>query len=363
MTSPPRLLDPVNLFDIERLGRDALDSSAADYIAGGSEDELTLRGNREAWEALALRPRCLVDVSARDMSTTLLGAPLTLPVLVAPTGFQMLAHPDAELATARAAHGAGTIMVLSTFSTRSLEEVAAAAGGRRWFQLYVHRDRGLTRALVERAAAARYEALVLTVDLPIIGRRERDLRNTFSLPVAMRVANFAEAQSAALHDGQAGSGLEQFHRGLRDPAFTWKDLDWLASLTDLPLILKGVLRGDDAERSLDHGVRGIIVSNHGGRQLDGALPAADALPDIVAALAGRAEVMVDGGVRRGTDVIKALALGARAVLLGRPVLWGLAWRGEQGVRRVFELLRQELDTAMALCGIPALTEVTADLVA
>ena len=361
MTAPLSDL-PVNLFDLERLALARLDGAAADYIAGGAEDEITLRTNRQAFEQLALRPRVLSDVSERRLGTTVLGSEVALPVLVAPTGFHRLAHPEGELATARATADAGTIMVLSTFSTVSLEEVSGAAKGPRWFQLYVHRDRGLTRGLVERAAAAGYSALVLTVDVPVLGRRERDVRNGFALPPALRVANFDLAQSEALHAAEEDSGLAAFHRGLREPSFSWKDLDWLASLCPLPIVLKGVLRGDDATVAADHGVRAMIVSNHGGRQLDGAIASMRALPEVVEAVGHRVEVLVDGGVRRGSDVIKALALGARAVLIGRPVLWGLAWSGEQGVARVFQMLRDELDTAMALCGASSVGDITRDLV-
>jgi 4-hydroxymandelate oxidase len=360
MTAPAA--QPVNLFDVERLARARLDPGAADYIAGGAEDEVTLHRNREALERIALRPRCLVDVDPCDPGSTVLGAAVSLPVLIAPTGFQMLADPEGERATARAAERIGTVMVLSTFATVSLEEVRSAASGPRWFQLYVHRDRGLTRNLIERAERVGYAALVLTVDVPVLGRRERDLRSGFTLPLEMRVANFDLAQSEPLHAPEGDSGLSAFHRGLRNPAFTWKDLDWLASVTTCPIVLKGLLRADDARRALDHGVRGVIVSNHGGRQLDGAVAAIHALPEVAEATDGRAEVLLDGGIRRGTDVIKALALGARAVLLGRPVLWGLAWRGEEGIVRVFQMLREELEIAMALCGAPSVRAITADLV-
>ncbi len=361
MTQTAGTAGPINLSDIEQLALARLPRGTADYFAGAAEDEVTLRANRTAFESLFLRPRCLVDVSRISTATTVLGTPVDLPVLIAPTGFQQLAHPEGELATARAASAAGTVMILSTFSTVSLEEVAAAAPGPKWFQLYVHKDRGLTRDIVERAAAAGYQALVLTVDVPMIGRRERDVRNGFVLPPSMRVANFHLAESEVLHHADGESGLSRFVQGLREPAFTWKDVDWLGGLSPLPILLKGVLRGDDARRSLDHGVRGVIVSNHGGRQLDAAVPGIHALPEVVAAVDGRVEVYVDGGVRRGTDVIKALALGARAVLIGRPVVWGLSWAGAEGIERVFAILREELETAMGLCGAPAAADLTRDL--
>jgi 4-hydroxymandelate oxidase len=353
---------PINLFEIEARAMAALPQSAADYFAGGAEDEVTLRANRSAFDSLWLRPHSLVDVSERSLATTVLGTPIALPVLLAPTGFQKLAHPDGELAVARAAADAGTITILSTFSTVSLEDVQDAAPAPKWFQLYVHKDRGLTRNLVERAHAAGYAALVLTVDVPVLGRRERDLRNGFVLPPTLRVANFDLTHSTLLHDAGDESGLAQFHRDLREPSFGLKDVDWLATLSPLPILLKGVLRGDDARAALDHGISGIIVSNHGGRQLDGAIPGIRALPEVVERVAGRCEVLVDGGVRRGTDVLKALALGARAVLIGRPMVWGLAWNGAAGVRDVLRILAEELDTAMALCGVRTPAQITPDLV-
>jgi 4-hydroxymandelate oxidase len=324
---------------------------------------VSLRANRTAFEQVALRPRYLVDVSRIDPRATVLGTEIACPVIIAPTGFQQLAHPDGERAMARAAATAGTIMTLSTFSTVSLEEVQAVAPGPKWFQLYVHKDRGLTRNLVERAAAAGYVALVLTVDVPLIGRRERDLRNGFALPTTMRVANFDLTESEASRAPGGESGFANFVRGLREPSFSWKDVDWLATLSPLPIVLKGVLRGDDARRSLGHGVKGIIVSNHGGRQLDGAIAGIRALPEVVAAVGDRAEVLVDGGVRRGTDVLKALALGAKAVLIGRPVVWGLSWDGAAGVQTVLKLLYDEFESAMGLAGAPTVADITRDLIA
>ncbi len=354
---------PVNLADIEALAAAKLDQHAAEYINGGAEDEHSLRENRRAFSSFEFRPHCLVDVNERSTATTVLGTEVTSPILVAPTGFQRLAHPDGELATARAAAAAGTIMVVSTFATCSLEDVAETGPGSRWFQLYVHKDRGLTADLVKRAEAAGYQALVLTTDVAVLGRRERDLRSGFVLPTDLRLANFDLGQSEGLHGAEGDSGLAAFHRGVRDSSFTWKGVEWLASITELPILLKGVLRGDDAKIGLDHGVSAIIVSNHGGRQLDGALPALRAVPEIVDAVEDQIEILMDGGVRRGTDVAKAVALGARAVLIGRPVLWGLAWDGEAGVRRVLEMLQDEFDTTMALLGAPTVADLTTDLLA
>jgi 4-hydroxymandelate oxidase len=274
-----------------------------------------------------------------------------------------MAHPDGELATARAAAAAGTIMTVSTLATTSAQEVRRETDGRMWFQVYVYQDRDATRELITRVEAAGYEALVLTVDTPILGRRERDVRNRFRLPVGVEIANLVPEGKETLPHVHGGSGLAVHAAHVLDPALSWRDVAWLRSISRLPIILKGVVRGDDAARAVQEGVAGVIVSNHGGRQLDTAIPSIDALPDVVEAVGDAAEVYVDGGIRRGTDVIKALALGARAVLLGRPILWGLAVDGEPGVRRVLELLRDEIELAMALCGARNTGEITADLIA
>jgi 4-hydroxymandelate oxidase len=297
------------------------------------------------------------------MSVSALGCAAAMPALVAPMAFQRLAHADGELATARACRAAGTVMVLSSLSTTPMEDVVAAASPAPvWFQLYVFKDRGATKALVERAAAAGCKALVVTVDAPYLGRRERDVRNRFRLPDGMFVRNLSGFGRDELPAHAAGSGLAKYFEEQLDLTLAWKDIAWLRGITKLPIALKGVLRADDAKRAADAGVAGVIVSNHGGRQLDGAVAAIDALPEIAAAVGRGTEVYVDGGVRRGVDVVRALALGARAVLLGRPVLWGLAADGERGAGRVLELLRAEIDLAMALCGCREVAEVTRDLV-
>ena len=351
----------LNLAEIELAARDRLAPLAYEYYVGGANDEVTVRENRAAFEGLALRYRVLVDVSRRSTSTTVLGTRVDFPVLVAPTAFQRLACGDGELATARAAAASGTVMILSTASTCTIEDVGAI-GGNLWFQLYVYADRGMTKALVERAEASGMRAIVLTVDAPMLGRRERDLRNRFHLPDGVRLANVPSSGSVPMPTGHGESGLANHFASGIDAALTWKDVDWLRSITKLPVLIKGVVRGDDAARAVDHGVAGVIVSNHGGRQLDTAIASVRALPEVAEAVAGRAEVLLDGGVRRGTDVIKALALGARAVLLGRPVVWGLAVGGESGARRVLELLRAEVDLAMALCGCPSVDDISGDLV-
>ncbi|HWH33562.1 MAG TPA: alpha-hydroxy acid oxidase [Egibacteraceae bacterium] len=349
--------------DLEVLARASLHAGAYDYYVSGADDERTLRENLAAWERLRLRPRVLRDVSAVSTEAHVLGVPVAAPVLVAPTAYQRLAHPDGEAATASGAAAFGTVMVVSTFANTAMEEVAAAApDAPRWFQLYVHTDRGLTAELVRRAAASGYRAIVLTVDLPVLGYRRRDERNNFALPMGVVKANLGDTPSAA-DVPTDGSALRAYAEHAVESSLTFDDLGWLRGLSDLPLVVKGVLRGDDAAACVAAGADAIVVSNHGGRQLDGAIPTAEALPDVVRAVGERAEVYVDGGIRRGTDVVRALALGARAVLLGRPVLWGLAVDGADGVRAVLENYRVELARAMALCGTPAVTDVTADLLA
>ena len=351
----------LNLSEFEAAARDRLGAMAYEYYLGGANDEITVRENREAYERMALRYRVLVDVSRRSTKTTVLGEPIEFPVLVAPTAFQRLACDDGEIATARACAAAGTIMILSTASTCSIEDVGAVPGSK-WFQLYVYSDRGLTRALVERAEACGMKAIMLTVDAPVLGRRERDIRNRFHLPDGVRLANVPSSGSVPMSTGHGESGLaNHFATGI-DAGLTWRDVEWLRSITRLPVLIKGIVRGDDAVRAVDLGVAAIIVSNHGGRQLDTAIASVRALPEVVDAAAGRTEVLLDGGIRRGTDVIKAIALGARAVLIGRPVVWGLAAGGEDGARRVLDLLRAEVDLAMALCGCPTVGDISRDLV-
>lgn len=349
--------------DLEVLARESLHAGAYDYYAAGADDERTLRDNVTAWQRLRLRPHVLRDVSTVSTATTVLGAPVAAPVLVAPTAYQRLAHPEGERATARGAAAFGTVMVVSTFANTTLEDVAGAApAGVRWFQLYVHKDRALTRDLVRRAAAAGYAAVVLTVDLPVLGYRRRDERNNFALPAGVVKANLGDFPDAADAPTE-GSALRAYADHAVESSLTFEDLEWLRGLSELPLVVKGVLRGDDAAACVAAGADAIVVSNHGGRQLDGAIPTAEALPDVVRAVAGGAEIYVDGGVRRGTDVLRALALGARAVLLGRPVLWGLAVDGADGVAAVLDTYRVELARAMALCGVTAPEEVPADVVA
>ncbi|MEX1193716.1 MAG: alpha-hydroxy acid oxidase [Dehalococcoidia bacterium] len=352
-----------NLGDLEPLAREKLPSHIYDFIAGGADDEVTLARNRTAFEALQIIPRVLVDVTSVDTSTTVLGRAIPTPVILAPVALHRLAHPEGELAVARAASAAGTIMTLSTMSSTPLEEVAAAAGGPKWFQLYCYGGREVSERLVRRADAADFEALCLTVDVPRLGRRERDYRHGLAFPPDVIPANFAqEVDITNIPLDKQGSAIAAYAQALINPGVTWDDVDWMRSLTSMPLVLKGVLSAQDAVLAIDHGIVAVIVSNHGGRQLDGVPAGIEVLPEIVDAVGGRIEVLVDGGVRRGTDVLKALALGARAVLIGRPYIWGLAVDGEAGVGRVLEMLRLEFDLAMALSGVTSVGQISRALV-
>jgi 4-hydroxymandelate oxidase len=353
----------INLFDYEREAEQRIPPAHWGYIAGGANDEVTVGANRAAFDRILIRYRTMVDVTSRNLATTVLGTPVSFPVLVAPTAMQKLAHDDGECATARATRAAGTLMVTSTTATTRLSDVIAASPGPMWFQLYLYQDRGKSKALIEEAVRAGYTGVVLTVDAPLLGRRERDIRSAFTLPGHLTIANAADAGMAVVPEASTeASGLMLHFRSLHDAALVPKDIAWVREVSGLPVIVKGIVRGDDAARAVEHGADAIVVSNHGGRQLDTSIPSIMALPEVADTVGGTAEVYVDGGIRRGTDVVKALALGARAVLVGRPVLWGLAVDGETGVRAVLELLRQEIDLAMGLSGTRDVTEITRDLV-
>lgn len=347
----------MDLTELERQANDLLPPATYDYFAGGADDELTLQDNIESWSRLRLRPHVLGGIRQVQTETTLLGCSVSAPIMVAPLSYQRLAHPDGEVATSRGAAAAGCVMVVSTRATVSLENIAATAPeATRWFQVYILKDRGWTTELVTRAAAAGYGALVLTVDAPVLGRKRRDERHGFFLPGATHMANLPS--KVLLEEGE----LERYVGAEHQPVLTFEDIAWLQDLVELPVVVKGVLRGDDAIGCVEAGAAGIAVSNHGGRQLDGALASADALGDVAQAVGGRAEIYVDGGIRRGTDIVKALAVGARAVMVGRPILWGLATAGEQGVRGVLNALRDELVRALVLCGIPSVERVPSDIV-
>jgi 4-hydroxymandelate oxidase len=353
----------VTVDDFEIAARARLPATAYDYYRSGADEEHTLRRNRDAWTSYELWYRALVDVGAPRITTTLLGAPVTSPIAIAPTAYHCLADPEGERATARAAAAAGVLYCASTLATTSLEDVAAAAPrAPRWFQLYVHKDRDFTSRLVARAKSAGYGAVVVTCDTPVLGRRCADVRNGFGLPAGMVMANLVEALPPDLREG-TGSELARFVASRHDPCFTWKDVAWLVeAAAPLPVVVKGLVRGDDARRALDSGATAIWVSNHGGRQLDLAPSTADGLVEIVSAVANRAEVYVDGGIRSGTHALVALGLGARAVFVGRPVLWGLATGGEEGVARVLALLGEELVRSMQLAGCPDVDDARNDLV-
>jgi isopentenyl diphosphate isomerase/L-lactate dehydrogenase-like FMN-dependent dehydrogenase len=341
----------LNVADYEREAERVLDPGAFGYFAGGAGDELTLRDNVEAFSRWHLRPRVLVDVGEVTTAATVLGREVSMPLLVAPTAFQRLASPEGELATTRAAESAGTVMCQSTLSSVTPDELAAVApGARLWFQLYWSRDRAFTAGLLAAVVEAGFEAVVLTVDFPAAGRRERDLRAAFALPDDLATPNIPG--SLERRDFHASLGE------IADSTLTWRDLEWLQERCPLPLLLKGILSAEDALLAAEHGAAGVIVSNHGGRQLDGVGASLDALPEVVEAVGDRVEVLLDGGVRRGTDVLKALALGARAVLAGRAIVWGLAVAGEQGVREVLDLLRAEIALGLTHLGCRSPAEVT-----
>lgn len=347
---------PLNLRDYERLATEKLGPGPFGYFAGGAGDEITLEENLAAFRRIKLRPRVLVDVTDVSTETEVLGHEISMPVLVGPVAYQRLAHPDGELATARGTARAGTIFCLSTFATASAPEVEEAApDGTRWYQLYVFRDRALTGALLEEAAAAGFSAIVLTVDLPRFGRREVDLRTgvLVSEQLVPSLVRAGESRAFSPHETTA----------VLAPDVSWDDIELFSEQSGLPVLVKGILTADDARLACENGAAGIVVSNHGGRQLDGVQASVEALPEVVDAVAGRVPVLLDGGIRRGTDVLKALALGARATLVGRPQVWGLAADGEDGVTRLLGLLRDDLELSLALLGCRSPAEVTAAHVA
>ena len=346
MTANPQ---PVNLFDFEEIAKERLPKEEYDYIAGGATDEISIDRNRRAYASWAFRPRVLRDVSALDLSTTVLGTKISLPVLIAPCGGHKRAHPEGELATYRATAACGSIMAVSANSNTSFEELAKAAPGHLWVQMYPFRDKRMTQEWLDRAKDAGYEAVIVTLDSQWPPKRERNIRNNYR---RTRGVNYPAAGGETPRPaGRAGEGS--------DPAATWKDLEWIKSATDLPVVAKGVLTGEDVELCAEAGADGVIVSNHGGRHLDNTLATVEVLSEAVAAAKDKMEIYLDGGIRRGADVVKALALGARAVFIGRPLFWGLAVDGEKGVVRVFEILREEIEITMAKCGRPTVASIDA----
>jgi isopentenyl diphosphate isomerase/L-lactate dehydrogenase-like FMN-dependent dehydrogenase len=373
----------ISIDDLRERARRRLPRAVFDYIDGGAEDELTLRRNREGFERITFRPRVLVDVSAIDQSTTVLGQRLETPIILAPTGLSGMAAPRGELLAARAAVRAGTVYTLSTMSATSIEEVARKVPGPHWFQLYVWRDRDLTRSLVERAAKAGYRAMVLTVDVPVFGQRERDVRNGATIPPRVTVRNaldsarkigwllrmarnpridFVNVRGSSGDTHGAFLSLGRFITSQFDPSTSWKDLEWFRTIWPGPLLLKGIMSAEDARLAVEHGVDAIVVSNHGGRQLDGLPGAIEVLPEVVEAVRGRAEVIFDGGIRRGSDAVKAIALGARACMIGRAYLYGMGAAGQSGVERAIGILRAEIDRVLALIGRPTLADLDASAV-
>ena len=358
----------VNVDDYEAAARERLEPGAYGYVAGGAGDEHTLRGNAAAYERWELRPRVLVDVGNVTTATTVLGSEVALPVLVAPTAFQRLCDPEGELATARAAAGAGTVMTLSTLSSVTPAELAAAApGAKQWFQLYWSRDRDVIESLVGRAERAGYRAIVVTVDNQLLAWRPRDLATAY-LPFlqGIGIAHYLtdpvfRAQLERPPEEDLPAAVGRWASIATNPALDWDDLAFLRERTRLPILLKGILHPDDARRAVDAGLDGVVVSNHGGRQLDGAVATLDALPTVVAAVPDGFPVLLDSGIRTGADIVKALALGARAVLLGRPYVWGLGVAGEEGVRAVLRGLLADLDLTLALSGHRAVGELSPDV--
>ena len=382
-----RLRTAASVDDLRAMARRRLPRGVFDYVDGGAEDERSLRGNCQAFADRTFSPRVLRDVGTIDTSTTLLGSPLPIPLALAPTGFTRAVDPDGELAVARPAHRAGLPYTLSTLSTRSIEEVAATGAGRHWFQVYVWRDRGLVKDMIDRAASAGYEALMLTVDTAVLGRRERDVRRGFTLPPKIglgtlvdgalhpgwtwrfvrsdpiRFANVVASSGAGVADGTDAVTLADFVNSQFDPTVSWDDVAWLRSVWDGPIILKGIQRVADAVIAADEGIDAIALSNHGGRQLDSAPAIVDLVAPVVDAVGDRSEIICDGGVRRGSDIVKAVALGARACLVGRAYLYGLGAAGERGVDHVLGLLSDDVARTMALVGAATIDELDRSLIA
>ncbi len=378
-----RLAKAASVADLRRIAEKRLPGGVFDYIDGGAEDEHTLRRNSAAFEQLEFRPRILRDVSNIDTSTTLLGQPLAFPLVLAPTGFTRIADSQGELAVARAAERAGIPYTLSTLSTRSIEEVAAVSNGRKWFQVYVWRDRGLLKEMLERAAANQYEAIMITVDTAVLGRRERDIRRGFTLPpkigldtilsgalhpgwtwdfIRAEPIAFANVVGRSVGDGTDPVTLSEYINHQFDPGLSWDHIDWFRDHWNGPIILKGVQSLEDAHLAVKAGVDAIALSNHGGRQLDGSPPPLELIAPIADAVGDRVEILCDGGIRRGSDIVKAVALGARACMAGRPYLYGLAAGGERGVDHVLSHLHDGVAQTLALAGTARIEEAHPDLV-
>ncbi len=352
--------NPVNIYEYEAIAREKLGQGEYDFIAGAATDEITLRRTRAVLDSIVMKPRMLVDISDRDLSATVLGQKISFPVLLDPAGNHSAAHPEAEIATVRAAGAAGTVMVLSAQASRTLEEVAQASSGPIWYQQYFFKDRGLTLEMARRAEEAGYSALCVTVDAKVKPKRERNIRNNYQGPAS---PNYDPALNVGGSNWSFGLDAPLGANDIRDLAATYDDLDWLASNTRLPVAVKGIMVAEDGYRSAEHGAKAVIVSNHGARYLDTTFATIEVLPEVVDAVGSRAEVYMDGGIRRGSDVFKALALGAKAVLIGRPLFWGLAVDGEEGVKSVLAMLRDELDATMGMCGKTTVESIDRDSIA
>ncbi|XP_022575429.2 glycolate oxidase 2-like [Brassica napus] len=360
-------MEITNVTEYEAIAKEKLPKMVYDYFASGAEDEWTLQENRNSFARILFRPRILIDVSKIDMTTTILGFKISMPIMVAPTAMQKMAHPEGEYATARAASAAGTIMILSSWTTSSVEEVASTGPGIqffqiRFFQLQVYKNRKVVEQLVRRAERAGFKAIVLTGDAPRLGRRESDIKNRFTLPPNLALKNFEGLDHGKIDEAN-DSGLASYAGGQIDRTLSWKDVQWLQTITNMPILVKGVLTGEDARIAIQAGAAGIIVSNPvrlvtGQRQLNYIIATISALEEVVKATQGRVPVFLDGGVRRGTDVFKALALGASGIFIGRPVVFSLAAEGEAGVRKVLQMLRDEFELTMALSGCRSLSEIT-----
>lgn len=351
--------DPVNIFEYEEIAKKQLNKGDYDFIAGAATDEITLRRTREVLDSIIMKPRMMVDISQRDLGTTVLGEKISFPVMLAPAGNHGAAHIEAELASARAAGAAGTVMILSSHSAKTLEDVAEAATGPIWFQQYFFKDREMTLGMAARAEEAGYSALCLTLDAKIKPKRERNIRNDYVGPVSPNYAEY-EGLDLGTHAWQFAADAPAGPMDIRDPASTWDDLAWLAGETKLPIVVKGIMTGEDGRHAAESGAKGIIVSNHGTRYLDTTFTTIEVLPEVVEQVAGKAEIYMDGGIRRGSDVFKALALGAKSVLIGRPLFWGLAVGGEEGLTSVLEMLRDELDATMGMCGRSTVDSIDLD---
>ncbi len=345
--------EPINLFEFDAAAKERLPKAEYDYIAGGATDELSVERNRRAFESWALRPRVLRDVSALDLSTMVLGTKVSLPVLIAPCGGHQKAHAEGEFATYRAAAACGTVFCVSANASADFAELAKVANGRLWLQLYPFRDKEMTKDWLKRAKDTGYEAVCVTLDSQWPAKRERNIRNSYR---NVRGVNFPNAR------GDTARAQRGAHPGGGDPAATWKDLAWIKLASGLPVVAKGIMTGEDAELCAEYGADGVIVSNHGGRHLDNTLATIEVLSEVVAAAKGKTEIYLDGGVRRGADVVKAIALGAKAVFIGRPLFWGLAVGGEQGVVRVLNILREEIEITMAKCGRPTIASIDSAVV-